>query len=362
MDKHHIKYNITLERRYFHSSLPLSWRRSQINFPPNALQKGKFCGSNEGRKVRRTTTHRKNVTQTMLLRDWDTAFWDYIVRVCIPAKCAAVCRQTAHCHHFYEAVCVSNLRAKLTSFKRITSGSQLPQEFLYNWQLRSEVDEYHSVALRISALTVVWHAKVFPRTCTAEQRQPHSGKERTDRATASLVEESGRRRAGKLEISAFRVASCVVTPLCVNSNKILQSFDNYLQSTWRTHPIRIFINTSMRTSNFALYIYREDWNGRDMWHVGRKGEVCTRFWWGNLREGDHWGDQDVDGRIILRWIFRKWEGVVGSAWSWLRIGTGGGRLWVRYWALGFHKMRGISWLPAKPVTFSRRTLLHGVSK
>ena len=33
-----------------------------------------------------------------------------------------------------------------------------------------------------------------------------------------------------------------------------------------------------------------------------------------------------DGRIILRWIFRKWEGVVGTGWSWLRIGTGGGRL------------------------------------
>jgi hypothetical protein len=28
---------------------------------------------------------------------------------------------------------------------------------------------------------------------------------------------------------------------------------------------------------------------------------------------------DVDGRIILRWIFRKWEGVVGTGWSWLRI-------------------------------------------
>ena len=37
--------------------------------------------------------------------------------------------------------------------------------------------------------------------------------------------------------------------------------------------------------------------------------MCTRFWWGNLRERDHWRDQDVDGRIILRWILRKWEGV-----------------------------------------------------
>ena len=41
------------------------------------------------------------------------------------------------------------------------------------------------------------------------------------------------------------------------------------------------------------------------------------------------GEPDVDGRIILRWIFRKWEGVVGTGRSWFRIGTGGGRLWVR---------------------------------
>jgi hypothetical protein len=32
------------------------------------------------------------------------------------------------------------------------------------------------------------------------------------------------------------------------------------------------------------------------------------------------------GRIILRGIFRKWEGVVGTGWSGLRIGTGGGHL------------------------------------
>ena len=51
----------------------------------------------------------------------------------------------------------------------------------------------------------------------------------------------------------------------------------------------------------------------------------TRFWWGNLRERDHWGDHDVDGRIILRRIL-KCEGVVGTGWSWLMIGTGGGRL------------------------------------
>jgi hypothetical protein len=62
----------------------------------------------------------------------------------------------------------------------------------------------------------------------------------------------------------------------------------------------------------------------------RKIEVCTGCWWGSLRERErgHEGDQDVDGRLILRWTFRKLEGVVGTGWSWLRIGTGGGHLWA----------------------------------
>ena len=50
------------------------------------------------------------------------------------------------------------------------------------------------------------------------------------------------------------------------------------------------------------------------------------FWWGNLRERDHLEGPDVDGRIILRWIFRNEDvgGWTGS--SWHRIGTGGGHL------------------------------------
>jgi hypothetical protein len=66
-----------------------------------------------------------------------------------------------------------------------------------------------------------------------------------------------------------------------------------------------------------------------MWRVWGRGEVCTGFWRGNLKERNYWGDPDVDGRIILKWIFRKWEGVVGNGWSCLRIGTVGGRFWVR---------------------------------
>jgi hypothetical protein len=37
------------------------------------------------------------------------------------------------------------------------------------------------------------------------------------------------------------------------------------------------------------------------------------------RERDHWGDPDVEGRIILRWIFRKWDGRVWTGSIWLRI-------------------------------------------
>jgi hypothetical protein len=57
------------------------------------------------------------------------------------------------------------------------------------------------------------------------------------------------------------------------------------------------------------------------------GERCAQgVGWGNLRERDHWGNPDVDGTIILRWIFRNLEGVVGTGWSWLRIRTGCGHL------------------------------------
>jgi hypothetical protein len=76
-------------------------------------------------------------------------------------------------------------------------------------------------------------------------------------------------------------------------------------------------------------IIRANKSRRMRWarHVARmgRGEVHTGFLWGDLREGDHLGDSGIDGRIILKWIFRTWDG----AWtglSWLRIGTGDGLL------------------------------------
>jgi hypothetical protein len=57
-----------------------------------------------------------------------------------------------------------------------------------------------------------------------------------------------------------------------------------------------------------------------------RGEVHTGFWWGDLREGDHFEDPGVDRRIILNWIFKKWDGWAWTGLIWLRIRTGGGLL------------------------------------
>jgi hypothetical protein len=36
-----------------------------------------------------------------------------------------------------------------------------------------------------------------------------------------------------------------------------------------------------------------------MWRIG--------FWWGDLTETDHFKDLDIDGKIILKWIFKQWD-------------------------------------------------------
>jgi len=61
-------------------------------------------------------------------------------------------------------------------------------------------------------------------------------------------------------------------------------------------------------------------------------EMQAKFFpWGGggLRERDHSEDPDVDGRIILTWIFRNWDGEAWTGWIWLRVGTCGGLLYIR---------------------------------
>jgi hypothetical protein len=40
--------------------------------------------------------------------------------------------------------------------------------------------------------------------------------------------------------------------------------------------------------------------------------VCTGCWWGSLRERGHWGDQDVDGRIIFKMSLEEDGGCCGD--------------------------------------------------
>ena len=58
--------------------------------------------------------------------------------------------------------------------------------------------------------------------------------------------------------------------------------------------IRVIKSRRMR---WAVYVAR----------MGR-GEVPTGFWWGNLRKRDHLEHPGVDGRAILKWIFRMLDG------------------------------------------------------
>jgi hypothetical protein len=45
-----------------------------------------------------------------------------------------------------------------------------------------------------------------------------------------------------------------------------------------------------------------------MWYVRETGYVHTGFWRGDLRDRGHLEDLGVDGRIILKWFLKKWDG------------------------------------------------------
>jgi hypothetical protein len=44
-----------------------------------------------------------------------------------------------------------------------------------------------------------------------------------------------------------------------------------------------------------------------------RAEVCTGFWWGNLRKGNHLEYPGINGRVTLKCTYRKWD-VGGMDW------------------------------------------------
>jgi len=68
---------------------------------------------------------------------------------------------------------------------------------------------------------------------------------------------------------------------------------------------------------WVIKLRRMRWAG----HVARMGEErgCRGSWWGNRREGDHWGDLGIDAWIILGWISRRWDVGIWTGLGWPRI-------------------------------------------
>jgi hypothetical protein len=86
------------------------------------------------------------------------------------------------------------------------------------------------------------------------------------------------------------------------------------------------LNGLYSSSNVVRFIKsrRLRWAG----HVAcmGKGRGVYRVLVGKLREGDQWGDPGIGERIVLKWIYRKWDVGFWTGSVWLRIGTGGGHL------------------------------------
>jgi len=52
-----------------------------------------------------------------------------------------------------------------------------------------------------------------------------------------------------------------------------------------------------------------------------RGEMYTGFWWRILRDRYNLEEPGVDGRTLLRWVFRKWDGIM----KWIDLAEGGDR-------------------------------------
>ena len=62
---------------------------------------------------------------------------------------------------------------------------------------------------------------------------------------------------------------------------------------------------------------------------GAYGGGLYRVYVGKHEKKDHRGDKGADGKIILRWIFRKWYVGIWTGSSWLRVGRARGQVRVR---------------------------------
>jgi hypothetical protein len=66
---------------------------------------------------------------------------------------------------------------------------------------------------------------------------------------------------------------------------------------------------------------RMRWAGHVACLGDRRG--AYRVFVGDPMERDHMEDLMIDGRIILKWMFKMWDGEAWAGLLWIRTGTGG---------------------------------------
>jgi hypothetical protein len=90
----------------------------------------------------------------------------------------------------------------------------------------------------------------------------------------------------------------------IKKRRIFEPKRDEITGEWRRlHNKELYALYSSPNIIQVIKSRRPKWTG-NVTHMGR-GEVHTRFWWGNLKEGDHLEHPGVDGRIILIRIFKK---------------------------------------------------------
>ena len=99
---------------------------------------------------------------------------------------------------------------------------------------------------------------------------------------------------------------------------------------------------------------RDAWG---MWHI-YGGRGAYRFWFWNLKKWDNLEDLGINGSIILKLIFKKWDGGGQPELIWLRTGMGAGTCECSNETLASIGMQGTSWPSQNLLAFRGVNTVH----